>query len=99
MSRNVDDALDRLLSQYLKNWGPVSWRDELNEFHPCPDISLGRALLALSAIETDSRVIYRKLHIANLDRRRAIQSFNISWLAEEAEHGRALQCLAMKLGV
>ena len=99
MSKSIDSALDSLLDQYLRNWGPIEWRLELSRSSPRADISLGRALLALSAIETDSRVIYRKLHIANLDRRRAIQTFNITWLAEEAEHGRALRCLAAKLGV
>ena len=99
MVKDIDSALDSLLDQYLKNWGPIEWRLELSRSSPKVDINLGRALLALSAIETDSRVIYRKLHMANLDKRRAIQTFNITWLAEEAEHGRALQCLAGKLGV
>jgi hypothetical protein len=99
MTGQVDSALSELLSQYLANWGPVSWRQELADAKLADDLELGRAILSLSAIETDSRVIYRKIHIANLDRRQVIQEFNISWLAEEAEHGRALKCLAGKLGV
>jgi rubrerythrin len=99
MARQVDSALSELLSKYLANWGPVSWQQELADAKLTDDFDLGRAILSLSAIETDSRVIYRKLHIANLDRRQAIREFNISWLAEEAEHGRALKCLATKLGV
>jgi hypothetical protein len=99
MAGQVDSALSELLSQYLANWGPVSWRQELADARLTDDPDLGRAILSLSAIETDSRVIYRKLHIAKLDRRQVIHEFNISWLAEEAEHGRALKCLAAKLGV
>jgi hypothetical protein len=99
MAGQVDSALSELLSQYLANWGPVSWRRELADARLKDDPDLGRAILSLSAIETDSRVIYRKLHIAKLDRRQVIHEFNISWLAEEAEHGRALKCLAAKLGV
>src|SRR5487761_86156 len=99
MAGQVDSALSELLSQYLANWGPVSWRQELADARFTDDPDLGRAILSLSAIETDSRVIYRKLHIAKLDRRQVIHEFNISWLAEEAEHGRALKCLAAKLGV
>jgi hypothetical protein len=99
MAGKVDSALSELLSNYLASWGPVSWRQELAEAKLADDPDLGRAILSLSAIETDSRVIYRKLHIANLDRRQAIHEFNISWLAEEAEHGRALKFLATKLGV
>ena len=99
MAGQVDSALSQLLTQYLTGWGPVPWRQELAQAKPPHDPDLGRAMLSLSAIETDSRVIYRKLHIANLDRREAIHAFNISWLAEEAEHGRALRCLAAKLGV
>jgi hypothetical protein len=96
---DANRALDDVLDQYLIHWGPVSWRQELSVVALPPNVQLGRIVLALSAIETDSRQVYRKLHIANLDRRRAIQEFNISWLAEEVEHGRALRCLAEKLGV
>jgi rubrerythrin len=100
LSGDIDRALAELLNQYLANWGPISWRQELQhaEFPP-QDPVLGRAVLALSAIETDSRVIYSKLHMANLDRRPVIHEFNISWLAEEAEHGRALKYLASRLGI
>ena len=99
MPSKVDNVLADLLTQYLANWGPISWRHELSAAQLGQNAALGRALLSLSAIETDSRVIYRKLHIANLDRRQIIQEFNISWLAEEAEHGRALRYLAGRLGV
>lgn len=99
MTGQVDAALAKLLNQYLANWGPISWRQELESARLAADADLGRAVWALSAIETDSRVIYRKLHIANLDRRKVIHEFNISWLAEEAEHGRALRFLASKLGI
>jgi hypothetical protein len=99
MVSKVDSVLADLLTRYLANWGPISWRHELNAARLRQNAHLGRAILSLSAIETDSRVIYRKLHIANLDRRQIVQEFNISWLAEEAEHGRALRYLAGLLGV
>jgi rubrerythrin len=99
MISNIDGALAELLNQYLASWGPISWRQELLNAKLENDPDLGRAVLSLSAIETDSRMIYRKLHLANLDRRKVIREFNISWLAEEAEHGRALEYLAGRLGV
>jgi hypothetical protein len=95
----IDSALTELLAQYLTSWGPISWRHELSSARLNENMIIGRAVLSLSAIETDSRVIYRKLHTANLDHRQIIREFNISWLAEEAEHGRALRCLAGRLGV
>lgn len=99
MGNKADNELAQLLDAYLANWGPISWRQDLSVANVSENVDLGQAILALSAIETDSRVIYRKLHIANLDRRQAIQEFNVSWLAEEAEHGRALRYLAGMLGV
>jgi len=99
MTGQADNALSGLLTQYLAGWGPISWRQELASARLSQDANLARAVLSLSAIETDSRIIYRKLHVANLDRRQAIHEFNISWLAEEAEHGRALRYLAGKLGL
>ncbi|MFD6887435.1 acyl-ACP desaturase [Streptomyces sp. NPDC059957] len=51
----------------------------------------GRMLSALSLIEADSAVMRRKLAATRADRSNPIKQFNVLWLAEEAEHGRALQ--------
>ncbi|MFJ7768025.1 ferritin-like domain-containing protein [Streptomyces sp. NPDC097107] len=50
-------------------------------------------------IETDSVVMRRKLAATRADRSNPIKQFNVLWLAEEAEHGRALSAAAERLGV
>jgi rubrerythrin len=56
-------------------------------------------LYALGLIESDSVVMRRKLAATRADRSNPIKQFNVLWLAEEAEHGRALEASAEKLGV
>lgn len=90
--------LEALLAQYLKNWGPIRWQADLAASRVTRNLKLAKVVLGLSGIETDSQMIYRKLHLARLDRDAVVREFNISWLAEEAEHGRALRHLAGLLG-
>jgi rubrerythrin len=98
MPNTVDATLESLLDDYLKNWGPVRWRDLLATAAPPSNPALGNILLSISAVEADSRVAYRKLQAAGLDRRPSIRGFGIAWVAEEAEHSRAIAQLARMLG-
>jgi len=101
MARNTHahrEKLDAKLDGYLRNWGPLQWRGPLSVATPPPNQQIARALLCLGAIETDSLVIYRKVHLAGVDLDPAVRQFVLCWLGEEAEHGRALTALAQLLG-
>ncbi len=91
-------GLDGALATYLSSWGPIDWRaDSQREAADVPAY-IGGTLAALSAIETDSRVMYKKIRVAGVDRDPRIREFLFPWLAEEAEHGRALRALANVYG-
>jgi hypothetical protein len=90
-------SLDLALSEYLTKWGPLQWRSDITrpvELDPV----LASALRALSTIEHDSLVIHDKIRAAGVLRDPAIREFSLCWLAEEAEHARALAYLAVAYG-
>jgi len=87
--------LEAALETYLRTWGPLQWREDLLE--PVADIGwVGQTFAALSMIEVDSMTMYRKIRTAGLDHDPRIRAFLFPWLAEEAEHGRALNALAVR---
>lgn len=93
-------AIERALTNYLTNWHPVEWRSRIAPHHSAEgNLHLGEIFLGLSAIETDSRVIARKIRSARLDRSDSLHEFLIVWQAEESEHGRIFEALARKYGV
>ena len=59
----------------------------------------GECFLALSLIEADSKVQRRKIAATRGDALRPLQDFITVWLAEESEHGRALDYMARARGV
>lgn len=90
--------LDSLLESYLKSWGPVVWR-HLRALPKEKSPELGLMFKALGAIEADSKRIRKKLAATGADHARQLQDFIIIWLAEEQEHGRALDQMAANCGV
>jgi len=93
IERSVDIALQKPLQDFLRAWGPVRWQEDelpLGE----PDKGVGAALHALSTIERDSFEIFRKSSLGGVFRDAPVREFAVRWLAEEAEHARALEYLA-----
>lgn len=94
-SRSIAAALD----QYCRAWGPIDWRAQVaTDLDVQPDDELAMALLSLAAIETDSRIIARKVRAGRVDDDQYLHEFLIIWQAEESEHGRALDHLARQYG-
>jgi len=92
-------AMQEALEQYLSASGLLEWRSAVAAADRiCVPRDVGTALAYLSGIETDSRIIRKKLAIAGIDKDPVFQDFLITWMAEEAEHGRALAAIAMKAG-
>lgn len=94
----VTSQLEANLDRFLKNWGPITWRDEVSAMKDESDPRLGRLFWALAGVEDDSRHMRVKLHWSGADRSTVIQDFNVVWLAEEAEHSRAFMAMASRLG-
>jgi hypothetical protein len=95
---DIDASLSQILESYLKSWGPVQWR-HVEELQLGPHPELGTMLFGLALIEADSLVIRKKLATSRADRRQALLDFITVWLAEEAEHSRALGSLARSCGI
>lgn len=91
-------TITRLLDNYLTRWGPVFWR-HLTDLSVPSDATLGLMFKALSEIESDSVCVRRKLSATGADFTAELREFIIIWLAEEAEHGRAIDTVARKYGV
>ncbi|WP_406296528.1 acyl-ACP desaturase [Embleya sp. NBC_00888] len=94
-----ESRIGQLFDSYVRSWGPICWRDQCAKIQAPINCEYGTMLYALGLIETDSVVMRRKLAATRADRSNPIKQFNILWLAEEAEHGRALEAAAEKLGV
>lgn len=99
MRADQESRIDALFDSYARSWGPISWREVCGKITARRDLEHGQMLCALSMIETDSAVMRRKLAATRADRSNPIKQFNVLWLAEEAEHGRALSAAAERLGV
>ncbi|MGB3409927.1 MAG: hypothetical protein WBA45_01915 [Microthrixaceae bacterium] len=94
MDLDLEDALER----HLREWGPVSWRFALGSTQT-PVSWIGQLAFALSIIEIDSKDIAQKVSNMGVFKLGAVRDFNITWLAEESEHGRAFAALASEHGV
>jgi hypothetical protein len=95
----VVTGLDSALASYLQSWEPLRWRDDCQG--PIPGTApayVGTTFHALATIEADSRIQFKKVILAKLDSDPRIQQFIFPWLAEEAEHGRALRALGHLYG-
>lgn len=92
-------AMDEALEHYLATAGPLNWRSVVRAAGTVtiPE-NVARAIGILSGIETDSRIIRKKLEAGGVDKEPVFEEFLITWLAEEAEHGRALAAIARKAG-
>jgi hypothetical protein len=53
----------------------------------------------LSGIEADSTIIRRKIAYAGIDKNPVFRNFLVTWMAEEAEHARALAAMALQGGI
>jgi rubrerythrin len=92
----MEDTLEHYLSvARLLDWRPTVRAAET----VCIPNDIARAIAFLSGIETDSRIIRKKLAVGGIDQEPVFQEFLITWMAEEAEHGRALAAIASKAGV
>ena len=97
-TRASTESVESALRQYSRSWGPVDWRSDIEGTGVPPDPGLATALLLLAAIETDSRIIARKIRAGRVDNDPYLHEFLIIWQAEESEHGRALHHLARRHG-
>ncbi|HEY9392309.1 MAG TPA: acyl-ACP desaturase [Mycobacteriales bacterium] len=97
-TRASTESIESALRQYCRSWGPVRWRSDVEGIDVRPDPVLATALLLLAAIETDSRIIARKIRAGRVDADPYLHEFLIIWQAEESEHGRALHHLALRHG-
>ena len=93
-------AMEETLDRYLATAQPLNWRPIVKAAAAVYVPShVARAIAFLSGIETDSRIIRKKLAAGGIDREPVFQEFLITWMAEEAEHGRALAAIASKAGI
>lgn len=90
--------IESAIASFLKTWGPLDWHEDVKLPPASCAPYVGTTLHALATIETDSRVMFRKLQVAGLDRDLRMLDFTIAWLGEEAEHGRALRALGHLYG-
>jgi hypothetical protein len=90
----IRETLENNLEDYLRGWGPIQWRDQVQnssvQFNP----DLGGVLNALADIEDDAFYMRVKLRHTGALRADVINHFVAVWLAEESEHSRALAHLA-----
>jgi rubrerythrin len=99
MSAITDTAgLEAALDSYVRRWAPVQWRGDLESVVVDANPAMGLMLAYLGAIETDSRMIARKVRLARVDADEVLHEFLIVWQAEESEHGRLLAGLAKLYG-
>jgi hypothetical protein len=98
MRKDHEVRIQGVFDNYARSWGPVEWRDSVAAMRTTRNDTYASLLHALGAIETDSVVMRARLHASRADRADPVAAFNILWLAEEAEHGRALRAAADKLG-
>jgi hypothetical protein len=95
----VEAAIRDNTELFAHRWGPIRWRTRLAGIHLSEtDPILGRMFWALSNIEDESAYMRNKIRIARADRLTPVSDFNIMWLAEEAEHSRALEAMSRILG-
>lgn len=94
----VEAELKDHFERFLRGWGPIQWRESVVDVPSVPESSIGGMFWALSNIEDDSLVMRRKLAYGGLDRLQVVKDFNVCWLAEEAEHARALAYMAVRRG-
>jgi hypothetical protein len=98
-TRNIELELQQNVESFARRWGPIEWRDDLRRVTiATPDISLGRIFWTLSSVEDEAAYMRAKIHWARADRLASIRDFNTMWLAEEAEHARALAAMACAYG-
>jgi rubrerythrin len=90
--------LRELVDSYTSDWGPVAWRGLKSSEFRCDDQSTGRMLYALALIEADSLTMRRRISAIGADRVEELLEFITIWLAEEAEHSRALTQMAQMHG-
>ena len=90
--------LQRNCDNFLRHWGPISWRDHVQSMPQRNDSSTALLLHGLAGIEDDSFYMQKKLRYGGAARLAPVRQFNAVWMVEEAEHGRALAGLASKYG-
>lgn len=97
--QNVERNIQQNAESFARRWGPVEWRDDLGRVTiTTPDHALGRIFWTLSNVEDEAPYMRAKVHWARADRLASIRDFNTMWLAEEAEHARALAAMAYSYG-
>lgn len=98
MGMRYESALAENLEVFLRRWGPISWRDRIDQVASADDPRLGRLLLGLSGIEDDAFYMQTKLRASGTVALDPVRQFNAVWLVEEADHGRALAAIAARYG-
>lgn len=88
-----DEPMDSALDLALRGWGSIPWRERVLDVEPREDSQLARLLFGLVGIESDAFYMQTKLRAAGLLRHRQLREFNSFWVAEEADHSRALAAL------
>lgn len=97
--RTVSLEIQHNVESFARRWGPVDWRSDLDRVKISkPNHTLGRIFWTLSNVEDEASYMRAKVHWARADKLAPIREFNIMWLAEEAEHARALAAMSYSYG-
>jgi hypothetical protein len=91
-------ALQENCENFLRHWGPIQWREHVDQMLQRNDQATALLLHGLAGIEDDAFYMQKKLRYGGAARLEPVRQFNAIWMVEEAEHGRALAALAAKYG-